>query len=185
MPRIQPIDPSNAPEAAKPMLDALNQKLGRVPNIFKTMAIAPSTLEFYMAASGAMAKSSLPAALREQIALASAGLTGCDYCASAHTVIGKGAGLTDAQANAALHGNADDAKAKAAVTFTRQLIANPQQVSDAQVQSLRTAGFNDAQILEIVGVIALNLFTNFFNHVADTECDFQPCISTKDVAKAA
>lgn len=185
MSRIQPINPDQAPDAAKPMLAAINQKLGRTPNIFKTMALAPSVLEFYVGASGAMAKSSLPAAMREQIALACAGMNGCDYCASAHTAIGKGAGLSDAQTSNALHGKADDAKAQAAVTFTRQLLANPQQVSDAQVNALRQAGFNDAQVLEIVGVIALNVFTNFFNHTAGTDVDFEPAVSTKAVAKAA
>ncbi len=185
MPRIQPVSLDQAPEAAKLMLEGLNKKLGRVPNIFKTMAIAPSVLELYMGASGAVAKSSLPASLREQIALACAGATGCDYCASAHSVIGKGAGLTDAQTSAALHGRADEARAQAAMTFARDLIAHPQHVDDAQVTALRQAGFNDAQILEIVAVISLNLFTNFFNHVADTTCDFEPFVSTKDVAKAA
>ena len=185
MPRIQAIDPATAPEAAKPMLDGLNKKLGRVPNIFKTMAQAPAVLEFYMGASGAMAKSSLPASLREQIALACAGVTGCDYCASAHTAIGKGAGLTDAQAASALHGKSDDARGQAAVTFARALIADPVHVSDEQVNALRNAGFSDTEILEIVGVISLNLFTNFFNHVADPEVDFLPLVTTGDVPKAA
>lgn len=185
MPRIQPIDPATAPEAAKPMLDGLNKKLGRVPNIFKTMAMAPSVLEFYMGASGAMAKSSLPATLREQIALASAGATGCDYCASAHTAIGKGAGLSDTQASSALNGKADDARAQAAINFTRAVVANPVSVGEKEFETLRSAGFSDAEVLEIIGVVSLNMFTNIFNHVVDPDIDFQPVVSTKDVAKAA
>lgn len=179
MPRIQPVEPENAPEAAKPMLDALNKKLGRVPNVFKTMSIAPSVLEMYIGASGAMAKSSLPAPLREQIALASAGATECNYCASAHTVIGKGAGLSDADTAAALKGQATDARAQAAINFTRAFIANPKHVEESQVQALRGAGFNDAEILEICGVIAVNIFTNLINHTAETVVDFLPAVSAK------
>jgi uncharacterized peroxidase-related enzyme len=182
MPRIQPIDPANAPAAAQPMLEGLNKKMGRVPNIFKTMAQAPSVLEAYMTFSGAMAKSSLPATLREQIALACAGATNCDYCASAHTVIGKGAGLNDDQTAHALQGRADDTRAQAAITFARALIAAPKVVTDAQFDALRNAGFNDAEIMEIVAVISLNLFTNFFNHVTDPDVDFAPIIRTQTAA---
>jgi uncharacterized peroxidase-related enzyme len=182
-PRIQPIDPATAPEAAQPMLEALNKKLGRIPNIFKTMAQAPATLEMYMGASGALAKSSLPTTLREQIAIACAGATHCDYCASAHSAIGKNVGVSDAELQSSLNGKSNDAKTQAALTFVRALAINPAApVTDAQVNALRTAGFGDAQILEIVAATALNLYTNLFNHVAETVSDFEPFVST---AKAA
>jgi uncharacterized peroxidase-related enzyme len=182
MPRIPALDPQTAPEAAKPYLDGFQKKIGRVPNIFKTMAGAPTLLEVYTAFSGAMAKTSLPATLREQIALACAAETHCDYCASAHTAIGKGAGLTDAQATAALDGRADNPRSQAAINLARDLIRHPQTFTDAQYQALKTAGFNDQEIMEMVAVISLNLFTNFFNHVADTAIDFEPVIKTAQAA---
>jgi uncharacterized peroxidase-related enzyme len=186
MPRIQPIDPADAPAAAKPMLDGLQAKLGRVPNIFKTMALAPATLEMYMGASGAMAKTSLHATLREQIAIACAGATGCDYCASAHSAIGRNVGLSDTEVTSALHGKSSDSKAEVAMNFARTLASNPAaHVTDEQVNALRTAGYSDAQILELVAVTALNLYTNMFNHVVDTVSDFEPFVSTAGAAKAA
>jgi alkylhydroperoxidase family enzyme len=40
------------------------------------------------------------------------------------------------------------------------------------VASLRAAGATDAELAEIVGAVALNIFSNYFNHIAGTEVDF-------------
>jgi alkylhydroperoxidase family enzyme len=45
-------------------------------------------------------------------------------------------------------------------------------VDGEDVSSLRQAGFEDGQIVEIIAVVMLNMFTNYFNHVAETEIDF-------------
>jgi alkylhydroperoxidase family enzyme len=37
---------------------------------------------------------------------------------------------------------------------------------------VRAAGYDDAEILEIIATVAINIFTNYFNHVALTEVDF-------------
>ena len=44
--------------------------------------------------------------------------------------------------------------------------------TNAGVERLRRAGYNDGEVGEIVANVALNLFTNSFNHVAATELDF-------------
>jgi alkylhydroperoxidase family enzyme len=38
--------------------------------------------------------------------------------------------------------------------------------------SVREAGATDAELLEVVALVALNIFTNYLNIVADTEIDF-------------
>ncbi len=172
MPRIQPLDPAKAQGSVKETLDAVNAKLGSVPNIFKTFAIAPAVLEFYQAGSAALGKSSLSAALREQIALTVAGANACDYCASAHTVIGRKSGVPEDELPAALQARSKDKKTQAALTFAKKLVDSKGHPGDADVKALRDAGFTDAQILEITAVVAFNIFTNYFNHVADTEVDF-------------
>ena len=70
---------------------------GGTPNLLTTMAQAPAVLEGYLSLSGALGSGSLPAGLREQVAMAIAGVNGCEYCASAHTAIGKGAGVAEDQ----------------------------------------------------------------------------------------
>ena len=93
MPRIQPVDYASATGPAKPALDGVKAALGVVPNIFATFVHSPKVLEGFLALNGALSQGVLPAQLREQIALTVAGANSCDYCASAHTALGRGLGL--------------------------------------------------------------------------------------------
>lgn len=178
--------PSNpAPStAAQTMLDGIQKAIGATPNIFKTMAHSPATLNFYLQGSGALKETALSAAMREQLALVVAGANHCDYCASAHTAIGAKQNLTAAEMAANLSGQSGDAKTQAALSFARQIVETRGNVSDAAVEAVRAAGYSEGEILEIVTVVSFNIFTNYFNHVAGTEIDF-PVVSTANVKQAA
>jgi alkylhydroperoxidase family enzyme len=78
-------------------------------------------------------------------------------------------------------GASSDAKANAAVTFAAKITRARGNVSDADVQAVKAAGFTDAQIVEIVAIVAENVFTNFINIVADTDIDF-PVVKASEVA---
>lgn len=173
MPRIHiPASIDAAPTAAQPQLEAVKKQLGSVPNLFRLVANSPAALEGYLAMSGALAKGSLPAPTRERIALAVAQINGCNYCLSAHSYLGKhGARLSDAEIAANRHGGSLDPKADAAVRFAAKVVRERGQVSDADVQAVRMAGYDDAQIVEIVQHVALNTWTNYLNEVARTEID--------------
>ncbi len=180
MARIQPN--LNPTADVQKNLDGIKAKLGKVPNIFQTFAHSPAVLDFYMQGSGALANTSIDGALRESIALTVAGLNNCDYCASAHTAIGAGAGLNDDELKANLSAQSADAKNQAALDFAALLVTSQGNVNDNDVQAVKDAGFTEAEVLEITAVVAFNIFTNYFNHVADTDVDF-PLVSTDDVAK--
>lgn len=172
MARINPIDPTKADDKAKEMLEGVQKKLGKKPNIFLTLAHSPAALQAYLGFSGAMATSSLPGKLREQLALTVGQANSCDYCLAAHTAIGTSLGLTADETMAARQGKAGDANAQAAIKFAQDIVEKRGNVGDGDVKALRDAGFNDQQIVEIVAVVAINLFTNYFNHVAGTVVDF-------------
>lgn len=162
-----------APASARPMLEAVKKQLGVVPNLFRMVANSPAALEGYLAMSGALAQGTLPAPTRERIALAVAQINGCGYCLSAHTYLGKNlAKLDDAEIVANRHGGSHDPKADAAVRFAAKVARERGHVADADVQAVRMAGYNDAQIVEIVQHVALNTWTNYINEVAKTEIDF-------------
>ena len=172
MSRIEPINDDQATGKVKELLDAVNDKLGMTPNMMKTMARSPAVLQGYLNFSGALASGNLDAGLREQIALISAEINGCGYCASAHTAIGKLVGLSEEAISAARKGRSSDAKADAALRFARIAIVNRGQVSEADVKSVRDAGFSEGEIGELIANVALNIFTNYFNEIAETEIDF-------------
>jgi len=109
-----------SPSASQPLLAAVNKQLGVVPNLMKLAGNSPAALEGYLSLSGALAKGSLSAQLRERIALTIAEYNGCDYCLAAHAYLGKNlAKLSDAEIDAARSARSEDAKTNAALQFAR------------------------------------------------------------------
>nr|WP_182870576.1 carboxymuconolactone decarboxylase family protein [Rhodopirellula sp. JC639] len=172
MPRIQPVNAETVDSATTTLLGAVEKKMGRVPNLIATMAHSPAVANAYLGFSQSLSTGTLPARLREQISLVVGETNGCDYCVAAHTALGKGAGLSEKETCDARRAVASDEKEGAALEFARKIVAERGVVSDADVQNVRAAGYTDGQINEMVANVALNIFTNYFNHVAETEVDF-------------
>jgi uncharacterized peroxidase-related enzyme len=169
---ITAVDPKQATGVAGTLLAAVQGKMGMVPNMTRVMANAPAVLEGYLGFAGALGGGVLDKQLREEIALRVAQVDGCDYCLSAHSTLGKMAGLTAEQISASRGGAGATSKATAALTFAGQLLDAKGNVAEADVQTLRAAGFSDAEVLEVVAHVALNIFTNYVNNTAQVEIDF-------------
>lgn len=168
-----------SPEAARPMLEAVQKQLGVAPNMFRLIANSPAALEGYLGLNGALGKGMIDARTRERIALAVAEVNGCTYCLSAHTYLGKNlAKLDDAEMAANREGGSNDPKAAAAVRFAAKVTRERGHVSEADVQAVKAAGYNDGQVIEIVLLVTLNTLTNYVNEVAKTEVDF-PVVSPR------
>lgn len=172
MPRIHPVENVSADTKTKAILDAVEKKMGMVPNIISTMAQSPAVANAYLGFSQALGEGNLPARLREQISLVVGETNSCGYCVSAHTILGKSAGLDEQSVLAAREGKASDSKEEAVLHFAQKLVRERGIMADADIVMLRDSGLNDSEICEIVANIALNIFTNYFNHVAGTEIDF-------------
>lgn len=177
-----PASIESAPPASQAMLQAVKAQLGIAPNVFRVAANSPAALEGYLAVLGALGKGELPAATRERIALAIAEFNGCDYCLSAHTYLGRNvAKLDDAEMTANRGGTSNDLKAAAAVRFAVKVAKQRGHLADEDLQAIKSAGYSEAQIVEIVQHVALNTWTNYLNSVAKTEIDF-PVITARKVA---
>jgi len=172
MPRIQPIETADASGKTRELYDGIEKKMGKVPNIFKLMGNSPAALEGYLSFSSALSTGVLPGKLRELIAIAVAETNQCEYCLSAHVAIGKSVGLSESELKLARETRSEDPKVVAALTFVRTLLTRRALIDNNDVQLLREAGYSDAEIAEIVANVALNVYTNYFNLVMQTEVDF-------------
>ncbi|MFE3461405.1 carboxymuconolactone decarboxylase family protein [Nocardiopsis aegyptia] len=173
MSRLPLIQPEAANGQAAELLTAVQKALGVTPNMTKAMANSPAVLKAYLEFSGALAAGVLSAAVRERIALLVAQQNECDYCLSAHTYIGtKLAGLSPEEAEAARGGRADEPKAEAVLAFAATVLRTRGDIEDTDVKEARQAGLSDEEIAEVVGHVALNVFTNYFNKSAGTEIDW-------------
>jgi uncharacterized peroxidase-related enzyme len=172
MSRIPPVDRNTPSESVRRNFDAIERQLGMVPNMMRTMAQSPSVLEGYLGFGAAVRRGHLPVPLHEQVALTVAEFNSCDYCLSAHTALGRGAGLSNDQLTASRDAYASDPKTAAALAFARAVVERRGDVRDQDITHVRAAGYSDGDIAEIVALVALNVFTNYFNRVAQTEIDF-------------
>jgi uncharacterized peroxidase-related enzyme len=172
MSRIARIEIASADAGVQATLSAVKAKIGMVPNLFSTFAQSPAVLNGYLALSDALGKGVLTAKQREIISLAVAQANECHYCLSAHTLMGKGAGLSPDGIRKAREGKAESALDDAVASFARRVVDTRGQVSEADLAAARSAGLGDAQIIEIIGNIALNVLTNYTNNVALTDIDF-------------
>jgi uncharacterized peroxidase-related enzyme len=161
-----------APAASASLLAQIHQAFGATPNMFKAVANSPAALQSMWAAFGALSKGTLGARLGEQIAVAIANRNSCEYCLAAHTMLGQKAGASAAEMQAAQTGQSRDARTAAALGFALKVVDLRAQVTDADVTTLREAGFGDEQIVEIMAHVALNLFTNYINVALDIPVDF-------------
>lgn len=175
--RINPVDPTAANSAVQYLFSAVKAQMGKVPNMMKTMAHSPALLEGYLAFRGALDKGVLPEVVRQQIALSVSQQNGCEYCLSAHTLIGRHAGLNREQVLLARHGEAQDSKQQAVLDLVQEILERRGDVSDEQLAAARAAGLTDAEIAETIGHVALTTVTNYFNQLARPIVDF-PRVST-------
>jgi uncharacterized peroxidase-related enzyme len=180
MARIEPIDPKDATGKAKDLLDGVQAKFGKAPNIFKTMAHSPAALEGFLQLHGALAGGILSASFQEQVALCVSEVNGCNYCLAAHTAMGKGAGLSEEETIANRQGVSSDPKIHAGLEFARQIVSSKGWISDDDYNAAIKAGYSSEEIIEIIALVAKNLFANYFNHIAGTAIDFPAAPSIKE-----
>jgi len=172
MPRLKAVQTTDATGKARELLEGVEKRFGRAPNIMRTMANSPAVLEAYLAFNSALAKGALSAKLREQIALAVGESNQCKYCLAAHAALGKMAGLSEVEIADSRRGASSNGKTQAVLGFARKVVRERGWVGDDDVATLRSAGFDDGGIAEIVATVAVNIFTNYLNHVSETEVDF-------------
>lgn len=172
MPTLQPIDRSSAPPSTQKLLDGVEKKLGMVPNLIATMAQSGALANAYLSFSQALAQGVLPATLREQVALAVSQVNACGYCLAAHSAIGSSVGLSDDAIRDARSAASPDRRTEAALQFAKRIVDQRGWLSTDDVSAVRDAGYSEEELAELIGNVALTLFTNYFNHIAQTEVDF-------------
>jgi uncharacterized peroxidase-related enzyme len=174
-----------APADSRQLLNGVQRNLGIVPNLFRLVANSPAALRGYVGLLEALGAGALPAATQERIALAVAEANGCSYCVSAHTYLAKNvAKLDDTEIAANRAGSSNDPKAAAAVRFAVKVVHQRGHVGESDVRALKAAGYDDAQVVEIVQHVALNTWTNYLNEVAKTDIDF-PLAAPREQLKHA
>lgn len=169
---MKTISEENAPTNAQITMAKVKKKLGRVPNMYKVMANSPAILSAYVEYSTALSSGSLCPQLVELIASATAEYNKCSYCLSAHQFLGQKVGLSKEEILEGRSFRSDRDKVTEALNFSKKMLQEPDSISKDNLLTLRSVGFTDGEILEIIGNVVRNILTNYINIVADTEVDW-------------
>lgn len=170
--RVPLVDRTAATGSVRTVLDQIHGAFGATPNMFRAVANSPAALQSMWAAFGALGGGVIGVALGEQIAVAVANRNACDYCLAAHTALGRKAGVSGDDLAAAQSGESADPRTAAVLRFALKMVNERGQVDATDVQALRDQGWSDEHIVEIVGHVALNLFTNYVNVALAVPVDF-------------
>jgi AhpD family alkylhydroperoxidase len=184
MSRIPHIDPNETTGKSKELLDAVRAKFGATPNVLTAMA-GSAVLEGYLGLSSALAAGRIPPAIAERIALGVAESNECSYCLSAHGFAAvRALGLDRAEVAAARRFESAEPEADAALKFANAVLRTRGEVADGVLATARQAGLTDDQLAEIVGHVALNVLTNYFNKAFAIDIDY-PVVTPHPSALAA
>jgi uncharacterized peroxidase-related enzyme len=183
MSRLKPISPASAIEKTKQMYNSVALEIGKVPDMLQIMGNSSDVLKAYLDFANTIRRMKLDDGLQELIALVVAEANGCSYCLSAHMYFARRLKIDSDTCLAARSAEAPDTRVDSVLKFARALVIHHGHVTNEELNSVREAGFNESQITEIIAVVALNIFSNYFNAVALPEIDF-PNIETRSFKTA-
>lgn len=172
MTHVPLVERDDASGAVTEHLDQINAAFGTVPAMFRAVANSPAALASMWVSFGAYGAGKLGPALSEQIAVAVANRNSCEYCLAAHTALGRKAGVGSDALAAAQIGKSEDARTEALLRFALELVEERGKVSPVTIHELRGHGWTDEHIVEAIGQVALNLFTNYINVALGVPIDF-------------
>lgn len=158
---------------------AVQEKAKFIPNVFLALAHRPAEFRAFFAYHDAIMEregSTLSAAEKEMIIVATSAANGCQYCVIAHgallRVFAKAPLLADQIAVNYLHAPISP-KQKQMLAFALKISHTPEQVDDADYAALKAHGYDDEDILDITGVTAFfglsNRMAIVMNMQANTE----------------
>ncbi len=174
MARSAALTPEQVPAGSRPTLDAFTKNIGFTPNMMATFAQSPIAFNAWATLLGSLSKA-LDVKTRDSIGLAVSEVNGCNYCLTVHSFTAEHmARLPADEITLARKGHASDPKRDAVLQFARKVVETRGRVGEADLTAVRDAGYTDANVMEIIALVAMYSLTNFFNNVFDPERDFPP-----------
>jgi AhpD family alkylhydroperoxidase len=180
------LNADSIPEGSKPLIEAVSQKFGFVPNLMTALAVSPAALEAYLTLAALAAKTSFTPAEQHAGALIISQKNGCTYCLAAHGTLGKSVGLDDATI-VALQTGADlpSARLEALRTLLLSSLETRGFPTPAAIEAFKAAGFTDTQLSESVLLLTWKTLSNYTNHLYNTPIDAQFAANAAPTASVA
>jgi AhpD family alkylhydroperoxidase len=166
VPTREQVNPAN-----QALFDQLAKGLGKVPNLYATLALSEHALGNYLAFQNA--RSSITGQAREVVNLVVSQVNGCDYCLAAHTVIGGMVGFKPEQILEIRRGRASwDARLDALAQLVQNIASERGHADPARVQAFFDAGWTAENLVDAIVVIGDKTVTNYLHATTKVPVDF-------------
>jgi uncharacterized peroxidase-related enzyme len=172
MSRIAPVSDTAATQEEADALAAIRSAWGAVPQLGRVIARSHPLTRALLAFDRELSRGRFSGAFAEQLDIAIANENRCLYCLAAHTAAGRALGLDDKALADARLGHAADPKQAAALTFAQTVVRERGHVTDRDLTAVRTTGWTDGEIVELVGHAIASTLTNYLHHLSDVPVDF-------------
>ncbi len=156
--------------ANQAIFDNLQKALGFVPNLYATIAYSDNGLSKYLAYQNA--KTTLSNKEKEAVNLIVSQVNGCIYCLSAHTVIGKMNGFTDAQVLDIRKGKSSDAQLSVLVQLAADITQNRGKASTEHVDAFFAQGYTNENLVDLILQISDKTAMNYLHNLTQVPVDF-------------
>lgn len=162
-----------APEGSRERLAQLEATRGSIGSMFGALAASPAMLNGYLDLGGRlMGDGVLSRADQTWVMLTASREQGCRYCVPVYSRAAEQQGLDAETVRSIRNGEpVADPRAAALSDITAALVRQRGQVSDETVQAFLDAGFGHAELLEVLGGIALKTITNYLTQFASVPLD--------------
>lgn len=185
MKTLRALSNGQADEKTKAFFGAIQQKIGRVPNLYAAMGNSPQLLGGFLAFSETLGKGVFSAKEQEAISLAVSQVNGCQYCLSAHTALAKIAGFTEAETLDLRKGSILDDKLNPLTNLAMELTEKRGNASPESVKRFYAAGYDETALAELIGLVGLRIIANYIFSHGDFDIDFPKATSISSMAAAA
>ncbi len=156
--------------ANQEIFDNLTKALGFVPNLYATIAYSDNGLSRFLAYQNA--KTSLSNKEKEVVNLIVSQVNGCIYCQSAHVVLGKMNGFTEAELLDIRHGKSEDAKLNALVKLAANITKNKGNANNETVDAFFAQGYTKENLVDLILQISDKTAMNYLYNLTQVPVDF-------------
>lgn len=164
MARVKLVDPEAATGRTQEVFERVKAYYRMVPGLQQGLAYLPETTDALWSLSLATAgEGSIREELKRVFFAVTAYEVECEYCTAAHMIALLGKHWSREECVEVIEGRPSarlSDKDNAAVNFARVVARRPAGVTDEMVDTLREAGWSDAEVVEIVASVALMRYTS-------------------------
>ncbi|MBD1395065.1 carboxymuconolactone decarboxylase family protein [Mucilaginibacter glaciei] len=157
---------------AQILFDRIKQRAGKVPNLYATIGYSANALEGFLNFEEALNKGAFTPKEREAIALVVSEVNGCKYCLAAHTALAIKRGYSKEETLLIRKGIAKDMKLNTMIQLAKSIAENKGEADPILVTCFFGEGYTVSALIELTGLVAVRVFTNYVYALTDIPVDF-------------